>query len=194
MGAAVGLENRIVEVLDAQRDPRHAERLEGPDLRFGERARLALKRHFLGIVPAEALVNPGHEPLELLHAQERGRTAAKVDVAEHSALDSRQRRGERRLAGERQRIPLHVGRRHVGVDTEVAELAPLPAEGHVEIEAKRLGCRRGREGVEHGGHGVGRPPMKRRIVGNEVAARLGGFGHRFLAGRTSPSHTADARV
>ena len=177
MGPAVGLEDLVVEVLDTERDPRHPEGLKRLHFRFGERARLALERHLLGIVPAEALVDAGDESLQLLDAQERRRAATEVDVAERAARHRRLRRRSRRFAGQRQRIPLHVTGSHVGVDAEVAELAPLPAERDVQVKTERHVGRRRREGGKCIRHGSVGPPRERRIVGDEIAAGLGDVAH-----------------
>ena len=47
--AAVQLENPIVEVLDAEAEPRDAELAERGELGIGERARLALEGDFRGL-------------------------------------------------------------------------------------------------------------------------------------------------
>ena len=108
MGPAVGLENGILEVLDAQRKPRHAELAERLHLRFRERPWLALERHLLGIIPAEAPMKTGDEPFELLHRQKRRRAAAEVDIAELAAGDGGLGSDELCLPREPLRVAFHV--------------------------------------------------------------------------------------
>ena len=49
VGASIELENSIVEVLDSQAEPRHAELAQRGELRIAERARLALEGDFRGL-------------------------------------------------------------------------------------------------------------------------------------------------
>ena len=49
MRAAVQLEDLVVEVLDAEAEPRHADAADRRELGFGQRARLALERDLLGV-------------------------------------------------------------------------------------------------------------------------------------------------
>src|SRR5262245_49516066 len=51
MGAAVQLEDVIVEVLDTEAQARHADVTDHRQLRLGQRTRLALEGHFLGAIP-----------------------------------------------------------------------------------------------------------------------------------------------
>ena len=58
MGPAVLLQHVVVEVLDAQAQPRDAQLAERLDLRLGERARLALEGDFFGLVPVDVRPQP----------------------------------------------------------------------------------------------------------------------------------------
>ena len=177
VGPAVRLQDHVIEVLHAEGDAGHPQGLERLDLRLGERARFALKGHLLGVVPAKTPVEAGHESFELLDGQKRGSAATKVDIAERAAGHGGAGGCQGRLVGERVGIALDIRRCDVCVDTEVAELAPLSAEGHVEIQPQGRSGGRCVKGSQHVGHRGLRPARERRIVGDEVAARLGGFTH-----------------
>ena len=181
MGPAVDLEDAVVEVLDAERKPRHPQLTEGFDLRLRQCPRLAFKRHFLGIIPTEAPVEAVDEPLELLHREERRRATAEVDVAELAPGDGGLRGDEFRLARQPLRIALDVAGRGVGVDAEIAELAPFPAERHMEIEAQCRAGGGGGESLEDRRDRGGRPGGEGGVVGDEVTARFGRFAHRWMA-------------
>jgi hypothetical protein len=71
-------------------------------------------------------------------------------------------------------VVAHLLRVLVGVDAEVAEVTPLPAERDVEIEPERHARNRRRVEGRHtiGRHCRGIPRGERRIGGNEVAANF----------------------
>src|SRR5205823_5181927 len=64
--AAIQLENPVVEVLDAEAEPGDPHAADRGELALRERARFALERNLLGILPRRDLRHPLHEPLELL--------------------------------------------------------------------------------------------------------------------------------
>ncbi len=67
MGAAVDLENPIVEVLDAKAEPRDAHVANGRELALRESAGLALKRHFLSGVPGAHRLQTPDKSFKLAH-------------------------------------------------------------------------------------------------------------------------------
>ena len=61
MRAAVQLEDVVVEVLDAEAEPRHAQVADRGELALGQRAGLALERDLLGRCPRRDGRQPLHE-------------------------------------------------------------------------------------------------------------------------------------
>ena len=53
MSPTVLFQDRVIKVLDAQAQTRHADLFERLDLGFGQRARLAFERDFFGLVPTD---------------------------------------------------------------------------------------------------------------------------------------------
>ena len=137
MRAAVQLENVIVEVLDAEAEPRHAHVANGGELGFGERAGLALERDFFGRRPRRDGRQPLHQAAQLPHRQERRRAAAEVHEVERPAVDRGIGVVQLPLARHHVEILLDFLRVLVGVDAEVAEMAALPAERDVQVQAER---------------------------------------------------------
>ena len=79
------------------------------------------------------------------------------------------------LARQEIEILLDLARVLVGVDAEVAEVAALPAERDVQVEAERHACAGGRcqRRPRVGGDRLRRPHRERRVIRDEVAADLG---------------------
>jgi len=103
--------------------------------------------------------------------------ATKVDIAECAAGHGGAGGCQGRLVGERVGIALDIRRCDVRVDTEVAELAALPTEGDVVVEAQRHRRRRGIKRRPHRANRLRAPAIKRRIVGDEIAAGFGCLAH-----------------
>ena len=184
MGPAVGLQNCIVEIFHSQRDARHPQAAQGLHLRLRQRAWLALKRHLLGIVPAKARMQPGHQLLQLLDGEKRRSSPSEIDILERATSDRRLLRHQRRFAGQSLGIPLDIGRGGVGVHAEIAELAPLATKRNVQIEAEGRGGGGLGKRLQHSRHRSSRPALKRRVVRHKVAAWLGRLAHRVtLAGK-----------
>src|SRR5262249_20747929 len=104
-------------------------------------------------------------------AQVRRGAAAEIDVVERPAADALGAGVQLDLFEQCVGIDFNVVSVLVGVDAEVAELAPLAAERDVQVQAqRRAGGRRPGEG----GAGVGQegrlPEGERRVVGYEVVA------------------------
>ena len=187
---AVVFQDFRIEILDAEAEARHAELAQGFQLVLLERPRLALERHFLGAVPRQQRLEPLHQAAQLVGAEVRRRAAAEVDVFEPPAADDGFLAVDFDFLDEGVDVGFHVAGVLVGVDAEVTELAALPAERDVEVEAERRIRRR--RCVEDGprlGQEAGLPSRERRVVGDEVVAqaglflgRFGGHGRR-LAGR-----------
>src|SRR5688572_23524922 len=174
MSPAVDRQDLVVEVLDAQRQPRHADFLDRAQLAFLQRARLAFERDFLGRVPAPVLVDPLDEPVELLVRQVRRRAAAEVYELELTSLKPVALGVEGDLTREGGQVYLDVAGVLVRIDAEVEELAPLAAERDVQVQPqRRLRRHRVIEHVIQRGEVVRRPNGERRVVGDEVAADLG---------------------
>ena len=174
VGAAVQLEDAVVVVLDAEAQPRHPQLADLGQLRLGEGARLALEGDLLGVGPRRHRREPVDEAAELPHRQERRRAAPEVHEPQGPPGDGRLRRVELPFPAQEVQVLGHLARVLAGVHAVVAEVAPLPAEGDVQVEPEGdvgggLGQRR--EGV--GGHRLVRPRRERGVVGDEVAADLG---------------------
>ena len=133
------------------------------------------------------------QAFELLRGQERRRAAAEVDEVRAA--------GRQWPASPREQLPL--ARQHVevvadflrvlvGVDAEVAEVTPLPAERDVQVEAERHARpggaveRRHRVALD----GLGRPHRERRIGGDEIAADAGVVANRSGIRHASPTISA----
>ena len=183
MRPAVQLQNPIVEVLDPQAQPGDAHLPNHFELVLGQRARLALERDLLGIFPRRQRGDSRDQALELLGREERRRSASEIDEVQRSACNRRLADIQLPFTGEHVEVAADFLRVLVGVNTEVAEVASLPAEGNVQVQAE------GHRGIVSGGQrrlgvaidGLRRPDRKRRVGGDEVAADLGlieerGFG------------------
>ena len=143
MGAAVVAEDVVVEMLDAEAQPRNADFAERVNFGLGERARLAFERDFLGGVPRDVRPQAIDEPFELARAKKRGRAAAEIDEAKRPAAHHGQFADELDFARECGEVALDFGRILFGEDFEVAELAPLATKRNVQIEAERHARGRG---------------------------------------------------
>jgi hypothetical protein len=53
--ATVQFENRVVEILDTDREARDAQLANGAEFLFGDRSRLALERDLFSVVPGQRL-------------------------------------------------------------------------------------------------------------------------------------------
>ena len=137
MRAAVHLEDVIVEVLDAEAEPRDAQLANGRELGLGQRAGLALERDLFGRRPRRDRRQPLHQPGQLPHRQKRRRAAAEVHEIERAAVDGGIGVVELPLARHHVEVLFDFLRVLVGVDAEVAEVAALSAERHVQVQAER---------------------------------------------------------
>src|SRR5215475_866566 len=68
MGASVGGQNVVVEMLDAEAQSRDADIFQSFELRFAERSRLALESDFFGVLPTHMPVESVDEIAKLLFA------------------------------------------------------------------------------------------------------------------------------
>ena len=80
---------------------------------------------------------PLHQAAQLPHRQERRRAAAEVDEVERPPVDRRIGVVELPLARHHVEIFFDFLRVLVGVDAEIAEVAALPAERDVQVQAER---------------------------------------------------------
>ena len=128
MSPAVFGKHRVAEILDAQAQPRDAQFFQRVDLRLGKRSRLALERDFFGLVPIDVGPQAIDQRRELLAAEERGSAAAEIDEAKRPAPHHRQPADQLDFARQGRDILLDLVRVLVGVNAEIAELAPLAAK------------------------------------------------------------------
>ena len=178
--AAVELEDVVVEVLDAEAQPRDADVADRLELGLGQRARLALEGDFLGAVPRRDRRSAAStRPLELLRREERRRAAAEVDEVERPAGDAGGARVELPLAGEQRRGTSRRPRRSCRCRRGSSRTGS--ASGRTGCAGRaRAACpapaARCERGQRVGGDRVRRPDRERRVVGDEVAAdfRFGG--------------------
>jgi hypothetical protein len=187
MGTAIGFEDVVVEVLDPQAKAGHAEPANYRELGLGERPGLALEGNLLRGVPRRYRGEAFDQPLELLRGQEGRRTAPEIHEIERPTSNRRRPRQALPLAGQRLQVLLHLLRVLVGVDPEVTEVTPLPAERDVQVEAERHASwrrpleRRPRVSRDR----LGRPYRERRIGSDEIAADAG-----VVANRSGIRHAA----
>ena len=90
MSPAVLAKDVIIEMLDAEAQPRDADFAKRVDLGFRERARLAFESDFLGRVPRNVCPQPIDQPLQLPGAEKRRRAATEINKAERPAAHDRQ--------------------------------------------------------------------------------------------------------
>ncbi len=178
MRATIGGQNVVVEMLDAEAQPRDADLFQRFELRFAQRPRLALEGDFFGVLPTHMPVETFDQITELLFADVRRRAAAEVSEPKLPALKSVRAAVDFILLDQRVQVSLNLRGVLVGVDFEVTKLAPLTAERDVNVEAERLiGARRPIQRLDRVS-GIFRLPLReRRIVGDEVIADFG-FGVR----------------
>jgi hypothetical protein len=184
VGAAVGLQDLVVEVLDAERQAGDAEGAHRLDLRLRQRPRLAFEGDLLGAVPRHDAADALDQAGELADAQQRRRAAAEIDEAQRAAGDGGRRGVQLDLAAEGRQVAVDAPAVHLGENAEVAELAPLAAERQMQVEAQ-LGARprrRGERRLDPRQLGAG-PERERRIVGHEEVAHLRRIGGRHQVGR-----------
>src|SRR5688500_963034 len=123
MSPAIRFENAIVEVLDAQAEPRDTEFLERFQFMLLQRARFALEGDLLGAPPRHDGLQLLEESTKLSRAQERRSAAAEIDELERAAADDRLGRVQLDLANQGVEVGLDVAGVLVGVDAKIAELA-----------------------------------------------------------------------
>ncbi len=176
MGAAVQLEDPVVEVLHAEAQAGHPDAADGRELGLRDRARLALERNLVSRAPRAVRRHPRDERFELAGRQERRRTAAEIDELEGPPRDRRPIGVELPFPPQQVEILLDLPRVLVGVNPEVAEMTALAAERDVQVQAQR-GIRGSGRRIERDArvrrHGLGGPDRKWRVIRDEIAADLG---------------------
>jgi hypothetical protein len=172
---AVDLEDAIVEVLDPEAQPRHAHAPDGGELGVRECPWLALERDFLGAGPGRDRRQSPHQTLQLLRREKRRRAAAEVHEVQRPSGDRRQLAVQLPFATEYVEVVADLLRVLVCIDPEIAEVAALPAEGNVQVEAERNARdrRRLQRRPRIPRHGFLRPHRKRWVGGDEIAADVG---------------------
>ena len=78
--------------------------LQRLNLGFGQRARFAFERDFLGLRPIDVRAQAIDERMQLAHAEERRRASAEVDESKRASTHDRLPADEFDLAGERRKI------------------------------------------------------------------------------------------
>ena len=147
-------------------------------LRFGERAGLALERDLFGAsFHGRLAVSRSTSRLQLLRRQKRRRAAAEVDEVEAAA--------RRRAGWSRVELPLARQQVEVLLDLAARSCRCRPGSSRNGSASGRTGCagtaravRPARAGEASAGLGVrgdgaGRPDRKRRVIRDEIAADLG---------------------
>ena len=176
MSAAVDLQDAVVEGLDPEGQAGDADVLDRGELAGVEGAGLALEGDLLGGVPGEQRLHLVGE-VDQLGGGKIGRgAAAEVDEVGPAAGDERLAGHHFQLADRAVEVVLDLIRVLVGVDAEIAEVAALPAEGDVVVEAERgrgAGVRGGIGFLDRGGVLLG-PERKGRVVRDEIVAGPGG--------------------
>ena len=145
-------------------------------LGLGQRSRLALEGDLRGRVPRQRPLQAGSQRLEVAGAYVGGGAAAEVDEPQLAAGDPGGAGVQLHLARHRVEVLPDLRGVLVDVDAEVAELAALAAERHVQVEAEVGNGLRRRRGVEKGAGGGDValvPEGVGRVVGDEDATHLG---------------------
>ncbi len=137
MGAAVDFQNVIVEILHAQAQARDAQLANGLELGIGQRARLGFESDFFRFVPGQQRLHRFREVFELVHGEVRGGAAAEIDEVRFPPADERLRGVERKFLDRGVDVAANGGRVLVGINPEITEVAPLPAERDVQINPER---------------------------------------------------------
>ena len=165
----------VVHVLEAETQAGDPDVPDRADLGFGQGAGLALEGDFVELRPGEGVLHPDDEAEELLRTDERRGSAAEIDEVEGPPREVRLGRVELDLPRQSVEVALDLLAVLVGIDPEVAELAPLPAEGNVQVEPEvgRLRARRLAEDPVKGRHLVRLPAGIGRVVGDEDVAEVG---------------------
>src|SRR6185436_148737 len=104
VGAAIGFEDGIAEVLDAEAEACHTDPSNRRQLGTSNGTGLAIEGNLLGRVPGAARSHPCDEGLELARREERRRTAAKINEVEWPAGDGRLVRVELPLPAEQVQV------------------------------------------------------------------------------------------
>jgi len=185
MGAAVDLQDVVVEVLDAQAQPGDPKIADRPELVIGEGSWLALERDLLGLVPGEQPLHAVGEKPELIGRQVARGAATEIEEPGFPTPDPGLLGEDLEFLEEGIQVSLDLVGVLVGVDPEVAEMAALPAEGDVGVQAEPGGVR-ARVLVEHGLEsleGIGFPEGEGRVVGDEVVPGGGLLLERRSCGR-----------
>src|SRR5207248_1876468 len=130
---AIGFQDLVIEVLDAQAQPSNAESLQCFQLVLLQCAGLALKRHLLRVFPGEQRLYLFEQPAQLVSAEEGGRAAAEVDEMEGPARRHGHGGVESDFAHECVEIDIDVAGVLVGVDAEIAKFAAFAAKRNVQI-------------------------------------------------------------
>ena len=171
VGAAVGFEDFVVEIFDAEAEAGDADVAEDFELAFGECAGFALERYLFHFVPGEEAFHFVDEAAELFGGEVGGRAAAEVDEAGFAAADDGLFGVEGELAADGVEVGFDFAGVLIGIDLEVAEVAAFAAEGDVDVDAEGGA---GDGGAVEGGFGFvelfGAPEGEGRVVGDEVVA------------------------
>src|SRR5262245_24396146 len=137
MGAAIGLENPVVEVFNAQAQTRHARILERLKLVLLQRAGLALERYLGRVVPRKDRLHALKQSAKLRRAQIGRRAAAEIDEVKLALRERGPSAIQFDLACQCIKINFDVAGILVRVNPEVAELATLAAKRNVQVQAQR---------------------------------------------------------
>ena len=81
MRPAVAAEDLVVEILDADAQPRNAQVVQGVQLFVGQRAGLRFEGDLFDLIPGKVFLQSREKPGQLLDGEERRRAAAEVRVA-----------------------------------------------------------------------------------------------------------------
>src|SRR6185503_6813828 len=174
MRAAVCFEDRIVEVLDSDAEPRDSDFLERFELRLSQSAGLAFESDLARVFPAHVLVQTFDEIMELLLADVRRRAAAKINKPELAALERIRAAVELILFDQRIEIAFDLRGVFVGIDFVITKLAPLATEWNVQIKPERVFDTRRLVERLNGLRDVFRLPQgERRVIRDKVIADLG---------------------
>ena len=187
VGAAVNLEDVVIEVLHAEAQPRDADLAQHLEFLLAQCARLALESDLLRLVPRQQLLHTVGQVAELILGEVRRCAASKINKVGLAPSDEDLLRVELHLVQHGVDVVADLRRVFVRVHAEIAEVAPLAAERDMHIDAqRRVRLRRLAKRGTVVWHVLRFPERERWVVRDKVVADcgllfkrrrgLGGFG------------------
>ncbi len=139
MCSTVLFKDRVVEVFDAERNPRDADLFQRFDFLQTERSRLTLKRDFFSRFPRDMFGEFVAQKQQLSGTQVRRRSTTKIDKSQIAILHRFGLAEHLDFAGQAVDVTLNRLRILIGINAEVTEAAAFSAEWNVKVKPHRNG-------------------------------------------------------